>query len=57
MTFQMIDTADPNFPVNLFAPEEDATEVSNSDCTAISCCGYATSRFWLDSIWETDVDE
>ena len=55
--FQTIDTAEPNFPVNLFTPEEDTAETRNSNWFAINCCGYQVYPISIDSIWETDVDE
>ncbi len=55
--FQTIDTAEPNFPVNLFTPEEDTSETGNYDWLIRNCCSYAFPRISIDSIWETDVDE
>ena len=55
--FQTIDTAEPNLPVNLFTPEEDTAETGNSDWLALKCCGYSSALYWIDSIWETDIDE
>ena len=55
--FQTIDTAEPNFPVNLFTPEEDTAETDGSDWLALSCCTYSFWPIIPDSIWETDVDE
>ena len=57
MILQTIDTADPNFPVNLFMPEEDTAETGESDWLAITCCSYQFYYTTIDSIWETDVDE
>ena len=55
--FQTIDTAEPNFPVDLFTPEEDTAETGETDWLAITCCGYTSYPHLIDSIWETDVDE
>ena len=55
--FQTIDTAETNFPVNIFTPEEDTPETGNSDWLALNCCSYSTASFWIDPTWETDVDE
>ena len=57
MTFQMIDTAETNFPVNLFTPEAETTEASDFDSLAINCCGYAFYAYLIDSIWEANIDE
>ena len=57
MILRTIDTAEPNFPVDLFTPEEDTAEIGESDWLAITCCSYITWYQGLDSIWETDVDE
>ena len=58
MILQTIDTAEPNFPVNLFTPEEDTAETGESDWLAITCCDYIVWHdYRFDSIWETDVDE
>lgn len=54
--FQTIDTAEPNFPVNLFTPEEDAAETGESDLFAIHCCSYQYYYITIDSIGETEVD-
>lgn len=55
--FQTIDTAEPNFPENLFTPEEDSAETGESDWLALTCCSYQFYFTRIDSIWETDVDE
>ncbi len=55
--FQTIDTAESNFPVNLFTPEEDTAETGESDWLALICCSYWLSPISIDSIWENDVDE
>ena len=57
MILRTIDTAEPNFPVNLFTPEEDTTETDNSNWLAINCCDYAYYDHTIDLTWETDVDE
>ena len=61
MAFQTIHAAEPNFPANLFTPEEDTeedtTEVSNSNWLPLSCCSYGSYSAAINSIWETDVDE
>ena len=57
MILQTIDTAETNFPANIFTPEEDTPETGESDRLAITCCTYIVWRHALDSIWETDVDE
>ena len=58
MILQTIDTAEPDFPVNLFTPEEDTAEVDDSsDWLALSCCTYVVFPITIDSIWETDADE
>ena len=57
MILQTIDTAEPNFPVDLFTPEEDTAETGESDWLAITCCSYVISPLGIDSIWETDTDE
>lgn len=56
MVFQTIHAAEPNFPANLFALEEDTAETSNSDWIALNRCAYAAQAFSIDPIWETDVD-
>ena len=55
--FQTIDTAEPNFPVNLFTPEEDTSETGESGSFAIHCCSYQYYYTTIDSIWETEADE
>ena len=55
--FQTIDTAEPNFPVNLFTAEEDTAEIDNSNCLAINCCDYAHYNESIHPIGQTDVDE
>ena len=57
MILQTIDTAEPNFPVNIFTPKVDTTETSETDWLAITCCGYTSYPHLIDSIWETDADE
>ena len=61
MTFQIINTADPNFPVNLFTSEEDmeedTAEIGDSNWIALSCCSYGTYPIAIDSIWEADLEE
>ena len=57
MILQTIDTAEPNFPVNFFTPEEDTAETSNSDWLALICCTYAVYEQSIDPTWQTDVDE
>ena len=57
MTFEVIDSPDPNFPVNIFAPDEDTVGVNDSNRIAISCCSYAIWYVSIDSICETDADE
>ena len=57
LTFEMIDSPEPNFPVNLFAPDEDTADDSNSERIAISCCTYSSYLLSIDSIWATDADE
>ena len=57
MTFEVIDSPDPNFPVNIFTPEEDTVEVNHSNRIAISCCDYVIWSLFMDSICETDADE
>lgn len=57
MILQTIDTADPNFPVDLFTSEEETAETGESDWLALICCSYAFPLTTIDSIWETDVDE
>ena len=57
MILQTIDTAETNFPVNIFTPEEDTPETGESDWLALNCCTYAFPLITIDSIWETDVDE
>ena len=56
MTFQTIDTAEPNFPTNLFTTETDTVEVSDSDCIAIPCCTYNYYPVAIDSIWMSNAD-
>ena len=57
MTFEMIDSPEPNFPVNIFAPDEDTTDDSDSDWIAIACCSYSVYPVAIDSIWVTDADK
>ena len=57
MTFEVIDSPEPNFPVNIFAPDEDTADDSDSDWIAISCCAYSAYPIAIDSIWVTDADE
>ena len=57
MILQTIDTAEPNFPVDLFTSEEDTAETGESDWLALTCCSYWLHPISIDSIWETDVDE
>ena len=57
MILQTIDTAETNFPVNIFTPEEDTPETGESDWLPLMCCSYWFTPFGIDSIWETDVDE
>lgn len=57
MTLQTIDTAEPNFPVNLFTPEEDTVETSDSDWLVLTCCGYAHVPYTIDPIREPYIDE
>ena len=57
MTIETIDSPNPNFPANIFAPDEDTADDSNSEWIAISCCSYNFHPVAIDSIWVTDVDE
>ena len=57
MTFEVIDSPEPNFPVNIFTPDEDTTDGSDSDWIAISCCSYNLHPIGIDSIWVTDADK
>ena len=57
MTFEVIDSPEPNFPVNIFAPDEDTADDSDSERIAISCCTYNSYPIAIDSIWVTDADE
>ena len=57
MKFEMIDDPEPNFPVNIFTPDEDTVEVNDSNRIAISCCMYVIWPLSIDSISETDADE
>ena len=57
MKFEMIDDPNPNFPVNIFTPDEDTVEVNASNRIAISCCMYVIWPLSIDSISETDADE
>ena len=57
MILQTIDTAETNFPINIFTPEEDTAETGESDWLPLNCCSYSTASFWIDPIWETNVDE
>lgn len=57
MTFEVIDSPGPNFPVNIFAPDEDTADDSDSDWIAISCCTYSSYIIAIDSIWVTDADQ
>ena len=57
MILQTIDTAEANFPSNLFTSEEDTPETGESDWLALNCCGYWFVPITIDSIWEVNVDE
>lgn len=57
MTFEVIDSPEPNFPVNIFTPNEDTVGVNDSNGLVTNCCGYQAYPHLIDSIWETDVDE
>ena len=57
MILQTIDTAEPNFPVNLFTPEEDTAETDNSNWLALTCCDYSVHPYLIDFILEIDVDD
>ena len=57
MTFQTIDAAKPNFPVDISMFEETTAETSDSDWLAISCCSYILQPLSIDPTWEDDVDE
>ena len=57
MKFEMIDSPAPNFPVDIFTPDEDTVGVNDSNRIAISCCDYLIWSFAIDSICETDADE
>ena len=57
MILQTIDTAETNFPSNLFTSEEDTPETGESDWLALNCCGYWFVPITIDSIWEINVDE
>ena len=57
MTIETIDSPNPNFPANIFTPDEDTADDSNSEWIAISCCAYSSYIIAIDSIWVTDADE
>ena len=57
MILQTIDTAETNFPINIFTPEEDTPETGESDWLALNCCTYIIWHQGPDYIWETDTDE
>ena len=57
MTFETIDSPNPNFPANIFAPDEDTADDSDSEWIAISCCAYSVYPVAIDSIRVTDADE
>ena len=57
MACQTIHAAEPDFPANLFTPEEDTAEIGDSNWIALSCCSYGSYGAAIDVIWETEVDE
>ena len=57
MACKTIHAAEPNFPANLFTPEEDTTEASNSNRISLSCCSYGSYAAASDFDWETEDDE
>ena len=57
MACKTIHAAETNLPTNLFTPEEDTTEPSDSNWIPLSCCSYGSYAAALEVIWETEIDE
>lgn len=54
MTFEAINTADTDSPMNQFDFEEDGVENNETDWTATGCCDYG---FWSQTGAPTLEDE